>query len=198
MRWKTPVAAVAAAIALMLSGPGAGRADRSKDPNPRANSEVRRGFAIAPVPLDLAEKNPALVGKGSYLVNGVGLCNDCHTCPTYSDNPFAGDPGQINADNHLAGGVPFGPFTAANLTPDEAGLPGGMTLEEFMQAIRQGVDPSPDEAPEPPIPVLQVMPWPILRNMTDRDLRAIYEYLRAIPSADPGQCAFPGQPADGS
>jgi hypothetical protein len=26
------------------------------------------------------------------------------------------------------------------------------------------------------------MPWPVYKNMTDLDLRAIYEYLRAIPS----------------
>jgi hypothetical protein len=29
--------------------------------------------------------------------------------------------------------------------------------------------------------LLQIMPWPIYHNMTDRDLRAIYEYLSAIP-----------------
>jgi hypothetical protein len=29
---------------------------------------------------------------------------------------------------------------------------------------------------------LQVMPWPVYGKMSDRDLRAIYEYLRAIPS----------------
>jgi hypothetical protein len=29
---------------------------------------------------------------------------------------------------------------------------------------------------------LQVMPWPVFRNITDRDMRALYEYLRAIPS----------------
>jgi hypothetical protein len=30
--------------------------------------------------------------------------------------------------------------------------------------------------------LLQVMPWPVFQDMTGRDLRAIYEYLRAIPS----------------
>ena len=30
--------------------------------------------------------------------------------------------------------------------------------------------------------LLQVMPWPVYQDMIDRDLRAIYEYLRAIPS----------------
>jgi hypothetical protein len=29
--------------------------------------------------------------------------------------------------------------------------------------------------------LLQIMPWPIFHNMTDHDLRAIYEYLPAIP-----------------
>ncbi len=30
--------------------------------------------------------------------------------------------------------------------------------------------------------ILQVMPWPVYSKMTDLDLRAVYEYLRAIPS----------------
>jgi hypothetical protein len=32
------------------------------------------------------------------------------------------------------------------------------------------------------------MPWPTFQNMTDRDIRAIYEYLSAIPclEGDPG------------
>jgi len=29
--------------------------------------------------------------------------------------------------------------------------------------------------------LLQIMPWNIYRNMTNRDLRAIYEYLSAVP-----------------
>jgi hypothetical protein len=33
---------------------------------------------------------------------------------------------------------------------------------------------------------LQVMPWPVYQSLTDRDLRAIYEYLRSIPHAEPG------------
>jgi hypothetical protein len=37
------------------------------------------------------------------------------------------------------------------------------------------------------------MPWPVYRNMTDEDLRAIYEFLRAIPPAMPGQCTGAGQ-----
>ena len=40
----------------------------------------------------------------------------------------------------------------------------------------------PPHVPSAEVDLLQVMPWPVYRNMSDRDLRAIYEYLRAIPS----------------
>jgi hypothetical protein len=32
--------------------------------------------------------------------------------------------------------------------------------------------------------VLQIMPWPVFQNMSDHELRAIYEYLSAIPCID--------------
>jgi hypothetical protein len=40
------------------------------------------------------------------------------------------------------------------------------------------------------------MPWPTFRKMNDHDLRAIYEYLSAIPSIErqdgvPGPCHGP-------
>ena len=139
----------------------------------------------------------ALVAQGSYLVNAVGGCNDCHTCPSFTpgQSPFSGTdpgpidaPGPVNAANYLAGGVPFGPgLASANITPDADGKPAGMTLEEFIQTIRTGRDH------ENPAEILQVMPWPVFRHMTDRDLRAIYEYLRSIPHAEPGTCFFPGE-----
>jgi hypothetical protein len=33
--------------------------------------------------------------------------------------------------------------------------------------------------------LLQVMPWPVYGQMTDRDLQAIYLYLSALPRAEP-------------
>jgi len=38
-----------------------------------------------------------------------------------------------------------------------------------------------DLAHIPPADLLQVMPWPAFRKMTERDIRAIYEYLSALP-----------------
>jgi len=55
-------------------------------------SRIRRGFAIAPVPLNLHEKNRALVGLGSYIVNAVGDCNGCHSAGPPSEFAKGGNP----------------------------------------------------------------------------------------------------------
>ena len=143
-------------------------------------SQVKRGYAIVPpgVTLDLHGKNRALVGLGSYIVNSSG-CIDCHSHPTYAPggDPFRGEPEIVNAAQYLSGGRQFGPFTSANLTPDATGKPAGLTLAEFLAIMHTGHDPK-----DPPGPPLQVMPWPTFGKKTERDLTAIYEYLRAIPS----------------
>lgn len=58
--------------------------------NNESESQIQRGFLAAPVHLNLDGKNRGLVGLGSYLINVVAQCNDCHTSPTYSDNPYNG------------------------------------------------------------------------------------------------------------
>ena len=142
-----------------------------------SESKIQHGFAIAPVLLDLRGKNRALVGLGSYIVNAQGGCNDCHTTPAYAPggDPFQGQPAQVNAATYLGGGRHFGPvIVSRNITPDEHGLPAGLTRDQFITALRTGIDK--DGA------ILQVMPWPVYGAMTDGDLKAIYEYLRSIPS----------------
>src|SRR5882757_3753532 len=141
-------------------------------------SKIQQGYRINPVTLNLDGKNRALVGLGSYIVNSGG-CNDCHTHPSYAagGDPFQGQPEQVNADQFLSGGRMFGPFVASNITPDTRGRPAGWTLPEFISLM--GTGHAPDD---PPGFLLQVMPWPAFGKMTDRDLSAIYEYLRAIPS----------------
>jgi len=148
---------------------------------------IIRGYVVNPVRLNLDGKDRALVGLGSYLVNATGGCNDCHTNPSFAPggDPFLGEPKQVNADHFLAGGTTFGPFTSRNLTPRLAtGRPAGLTFEQFRRTMRTGEDL---KNAHPQIsPLLQVMPWPVYQSLTDRDLRAIYEYLRAIPHAEPG------------
>jgi hypothetical protein len=184
-------------------------------------SKIRIGYAIAPVTLNLNGKNRALVGLGSYIVNAQSDCNGCHSQgpmteylpqgnPYTLSPPFSGTQ-QINPSFYLGGGRDFGPaeglqhIYSRNLTPDKTGRPeGGHTFEEFLTILRTGKDydhirSSCTGAPDGvclPFPfnpdLLQIMPWPIDKNMSDHDIRAIYEYLSAIPCIDTN---IPGAPA---
>jgi hypothetical protein len=138
-------------------------------------SRVAVGYRINPVELRLRGKNTLLVGLGSYLVNAGGGCNDCHTHPSFAPggDPFKGETEIINTAQYLAGGRQFGPITSSNITPDENGRPAGLTFEEFEHLLRTGEDEGE---------IMQVMPWNVYAKMTRFDLRAIYEYLSAIPS----------------
>jgi hypothetical protein len=73
--------------------------------------------------------------------------------------------------------------TSRNLTPDADGLPAGLTYAQFRQTMRRGIDQK--KAHQQLSPLLQVMPWPVYQDMTERNLRATYEYFRAIPHANP-------------
>ncbi len=177
------------------ASPEAGEMAVAQFPGPQefSSAELERaqqGLTISPVQINAGYgRTRVLIGLGSYLVNGVGGCNDCHTSPSYAEggDPFRGQPTKINASNFLAGGVKFGPFTSRNLTPDPAknNRPAGMTLEQFINVIRTGQDR--DQLHAQISPLLQVMPWPVYAKMTDRDLQSIYLYLSVLPHAEPGQ-----------
>jgi hypothetical protein len=147
---------------------------------PQASSVIQRGRAVAPVPLNMSGRNPALVAEGSLLVH-THACSDCHTNPPFAEggNPFLGQPTLVNTAGYLAGGTEFGPFRSRNITPRGNGRPAGMTRDEFMLVMRTGIDLG-NRHPQFG-PLLQVMPWPFFRDMSDRELHAIYEYLSAIP-----------------
>jgi hypothetical protein len=113
----------------------------------------------------------------------------------------------VNTTTYLGGGRNFGQIgpivsstvppniVSRNLTPDKTGLPeGGAEFGEFFDSIRKGIDhdklhPNCNGTTittncfPPPFngDLLQVMPWPAYQDWTDRDLVAIYEYLKAIP-----------------
>jgi hypothetical protein len=175
---------LAAAIILILLTVTLVGVSEAQRPDPSSEeARIQQGFRIAPVPLKFRKNVRDLVGLGSYIVNAQGGCNDCHTNPPYAPggNPFEGEPEQINTEHYLAGGTSFGPVVSANITPDSNGRPHGLTFGEFLQVLQTGHDPDdPDE-------ILQVMPWPVFGKMTRRDLRAVYEYLSAIPHAEPAE-----------
>jgi hypothetical protein len=116
----------------------------------------------------------ARVVRGSYLVNGIAGCPDCHNAPSGA---------------YLAGGqelpLPFADvqgFTTVvprNLTPDaETGL--RKTEEEFITIMRTGIDFTDSTADTPQR--LLIMPWPTYRFMSLDDLKAIFAFLQHIPA----------------
>ena len=202
------IVAIVGAIGLtgMLSNPR--RVQAIDDDDERGESKIRRGFEIAPVQLSLVGKDRDLVGLGSYIVNAQADCNGCHSAGPQTEflpggNPYLGQPEKINPATYLGGGRDFGPYPgpgpfphiiSRNLTPDKTGMPeGGHTVSEFIEIIRTGVDmdhlhPTCTGAPDgkclpPPFDGtrLQIMPWPVYHNLSDHELRAIYEYLSAVP-----------------
>ena len=64
----------------------------------------------------------------------------------------------------------------------------GTDFDKIHQTCQSDTDPNIALGICIPPPVdgskLQVMPWPLLHNMTDHQIEAIYEYLSAIPCID--------------
>jgi mono/diheme cytochrome c family protein len=113
------------------------------------------------------KKAPGEAARGKYLVQIAG-CNDCHT-PGY---PSSG--GKVEEKLWLTGDPlgwrgPWGTTYASNLRL----LVKDMTADQFVKHARNEFRPP--------------MPWFNLRDMSDRDVKAIYAYLKHLGPA--------GQPA---
>ena len=148
------------------------------------------------------------------LVN-FGGCNDCHTPHKLGPNGpepdlthfLAGHP--ENAKLPTPPSLPAGPWVAvttgdtawsgpwgisyaANLTPDQVTGLGIWKEDMFLKAMRTGKHMSVGR------PILPPMPWQSLAQLSDKDLKAIYSYLRTIPSVKnhvPSAVPPGGQPA---
>lgn len=169
------------AAALLVGG---ACADRQAGTTPEGNVAV-------------AAANSDAVARGKYLTTIMG-CNDCHTpfemtergpAPDMS-RELSGHPQGLvitsaaalsgpwawggSASNTAFSG-PWGVSFTANLTPDpETGI-GKWTEETFIATIRNGRHEGQGR------PLMPPMPWPMYRNATDEDLRAIYAYLQSLP-----------------
>jgi hypothetical protein len=156
-----------------------------------SESTIELGLKISPVPINLQRRDRNLVAWGSYLVNAVADCNGCHTFPQFliGGDPFLGTSSVPvapvrNAHHYLAGGFCVGRVISSNLTPNlDTGLPSNMTLQQFTTAMRSGRGNPPS--------LLRIMPWPAYHNMTEHDLDAVYQYLSAIPHAEPCNSSCP-------
>ena len=155
--------------------------------------------APAALPEPVAPASASQVARGAYLVK-IMACNDCHT--PYRMGPRGPEPDmsrmlsghpqdmvmppppELGAGPWLWAGAatntafagPWGVSFAANLTPDrETGL-GSWTESTFLAALRSGRHEGQGR------PILPPMPYPMYRQATDEDLKAIFAFLRTLPA----------------
>ena len=125
-------------------------------------------LVLAAVPA--AGQDAKLRERGTYLMNGIVACGNCHV---------QRDKGKPLFDRGLSGGMVFDeePFKAyaSNITPDaETGI-GKWSDAQLVKAIREGIRPD-GSLIGPPMPIA------FYRGMSDDDVKAIVAYLRAQPS----------------
>lgn len=107
----------------------------------------------------------ALIRRGSYLVESVGLCADCHTPRT--------DKGAFDRSKWLLGAaLPFSPIVPmpwAPAAPPIAGLP-SMTEAQGVAFLQTGKRPD-GSMPRPPMPEFR---------LNQDDASAIAAYLKSL------------------
>ena len=118
----------------------------------------------------------ALTERGEYLVNNVAGCNDCHT-PRYAETGGAVPEAEWLTGAAVGWRGPWGTTYPINLRLHMSALSEQQWLVDA-RAVRS----------RPP------MPWFALRDMSDRDLRAIYRFVRALGAR--GEPAPPYLPPD--
>lgn len=102
---------------------------------------------------------------GKYIVQ-IGGCNDCHT-PGWLQKPGSTPESQWLTGISMGYRGPWGTTYPKNLRLFVQSL----TADQFVQTVKQ-----PNFA-KPPMPVYD------LNHMSDRDLRAIYAYIRSLGPA---------------
>ena len=117
------------------------------------------------------------VRRGSYLVNTILACGNCHT---------PRDPtGALLPDKALSGGgltitTPAFSVTAPNITSDPDSGIGEWSDAEIKRALVEGI--RPDHGHLPGVPLAAVMPVQFYKALLPDDLDAIVAYLRTVPS----------------
>jgi mono/diheme cytochrome c family protein len=108
------------------------------------------------------------VEAGRYLIK-IGGCNDCHT-PGYVEGLMMTGQAMPESDWLKGGDIGFsGPWGVSY--PSNLRLAfQNMTEEQFLELSRNGQGRPP-------------MPWPSLQAMSDKDLKAIYAYIRSLGPA---------------
>jgi mono/diheme cytochrome c family protein len=108
------------------------------------------------------------VERGSYLVNTIMTCGNCHSPK---------GPPDVVAGKDFSGGLRFDepPFdvTASNITPDKETGIGRWSDADIKKALLDGVRPNG-------VQLAEVMPTNFYRILIPSDLNAIVAYLRTV------------------
>ena len=114
------------------------------------------------------QRTQALMARGEYLVNGIMTCNHCHTPKDKAGNPimqrrFAGGSQRFDEFTFTA--------TGSNITQDEETGIGRWSDADIRRVLTKGVRPNG-------VTLAFVMPYPLYKVLTPRDLDAVVAYLR--------------------
>lgn len=155
------------------------------------------------VPAEKKELSHAeLVSRGQYLTM-IGSCNDCHSPKNFgpmgpvldSTRLFSGHPANsplpkvdikalqpgywiLFASDLTSAVGPWGISFSANLTPDSTTGIGAWSEETFVKTLRTGKHLGLENGR----PIMPPMPWQLIGQMTDEDLKAVYTFLREVPA----------------
>jgi mono/diheme cytochrome c family protein len=125
-----------------------------------------------------AKKISAETARGKYLVQIAG-CNDCHT-PGYAPSGGKVEEKLWLTGDQLGWRGPWGTTYASNLRL----LVKDMSADQFVKHARSEFRPP--------------MPWFNLRDMNDRDVKAIHVYLKHLgPAGQPAPYYVPADKTPG-
>jgi len=127
--------------------------------------------------------DPNLQARGTYLVENVLLCLNCHSerdwslygappAPPLGAGRKCLDEGGQTPGLNDAGSFP-GTICFRNITSDRATGIGAWTDGEIMRAVREGIHKDGQA-------LFPIMPYFIYRSLADDDLKAVVAYLRRL------------------
>jgi mono/diheme cytochrome c family protein len=149
----------------------------------------------APQPIEAPVETPddekEHLAYGKYLVT-IAMCRECHT--PHDDH------GQLIAGRDFAGGWKMaltGPdgkvmhVSPPNITPHKDTFLGSATKEMWIGRVRAFAGMEGENAPKALPGRNTLMPWSAFAGMTDRDLGAIYDYMKTVPPIENHVDPFP-------
>jgi mono/diheme cytochrome c family protein len=123
-----------------------------------------------------AERTPARLARGKYLVEGLMHCFACHSDLNWKAPGVPPQPGKKGAGTIFPDekNPPFR-IVAPNITPDKETGAGKWTDAQFERALRQGIGHDGRK-------LFPLMPYLNYRGLSDEDTASIIVYLRSIPA----------------